>query len=405
MKVKPLQRFSRPVFFSLFICSHLLSHSVHALDFNGYMRSGVGTNGTGGDQICFKAPGAASKYRLGNECETYSELALSEKVTSKPSGAWFKYSALMAFVVDTAQDWEQFDPSWREVYVEAGNVLSGSQSKARFWAGKKFYRRHDVHITDFFFWDNTGPGAGVEDISLGAVDMAYAWRRNTTADDRAITGHDVRFYNIRSNPNGKLTLGVLLLTADESQDGFDGQGGSQLHIVHEQQQLLGGYNKLALQLGKAAGSTLTNTPDDTASADSEKLRLVEQLMFQPNRQWSGMFTFVLEQTKDVQEWTSIGIRPVYHFSDHVKLAVELGHDIVEPEAGEKRTLTKLTIAPQLSYKGGFWGRPVLRAFVTYADWNEAARDDAIAPVAGGTAGVFGADTSGMTYGFQAEAWW
>ncbi|WP_255956342.1 carbohydrate porin, partial [Klebsiella pneumoniae] len=34
--------------------------------------------GSGGEQQCFKATGAQSKYRLGNECETYAELKLPE---------------------------------------------------------------------------------------------------------------------------------------------------------------------------------------------------------------------------------------------------------------------------------------------------------------------------------------
>ena len=40
-----------------------------ALEFSGYLRSGVSNSLNGGKQSCFKLPGAESKYRLGNECE------------------------------------------------------------------------------------------------------------------------------------------------------------------------------------------------------------------------------------------------------------------------------------------------------------------------------------------------
>jgi hypothetical protein len=42
-------------------------------EFHGYLRSGFGVNGKGGDQEAFLAPGAPAKYRLGNETETYGE--------------------------------------------------------------------------------------------------------------------------------------------------------------------------------------------------------------------------------------------------------------------------------------------------------------------------------------------
>ena len=46
-------------------------------EFHGYLRSGYGMNGEGGKMEAFKAPGAFAKYRLGNEAETYGEMALT----------------------------------------------------------------------------------------------------------------------------------------------------------------------------------------------------------------------------------------------------------------------------------------------------------------------------------------
>src|SRR5512132_795165 len=45
-------------------------------EYHGYLRSGYGMNGEGGKMVAFLAPGAFAKYRLGNEPETYGELAL-----------------------------------------------------------------------------------------------------------------------------------------------------------------------------------------------------------------------------------------------------------------------------------------------------------------------------------------
>ena len=58
-----------------------------AVDFHGYLRSGVGATAGGGDQACFQAAGAPAKYRLGNECETYAEIGLGQIGRQGTSGS------------------------------------------------------------------------------------------------------------------------------------------------------------------------------------------------------------------------------------------------------------------------------------------------------------------------------
>ncbi len=58
------------------VAAGVMSAQALAVDFHGYARSGIGWTGSGGEQQCFQATGAQSKYRLGNECETYAELKL-----------------------------------------------------------------------------------------------------------------------------------------------------------------------------------------------------------------------------------------------------------------------------------------------------------------------------------------
>ena len=65
---------------TLALMTALLSPSALAVDFHGYARSGIGWAASGGEQQCFQATGAGSKYRLGNECETYAELKLGQQV-------------------------------------------------------------------------------------------------------------------------------------------------------------------------------------------------------------------------------------------------------------------------------------------------------------------------------------
>ena len=78
--------------------------------------------------------------------------------------------------------------------------------------------------------------------------------------------------------------------------------------------------------------------------------------------------------------------------------------------GETRNLTKLTIAPTLAMARGFWARPELRFFYTYARWNEAAAlaaNDSTNSAVASTAsnGIFASGNRGSTIGLQFEGWW
>ncbi|MEW6646208.1 MAG: carbohydrate porin [Pseudomonadota bacterium] len=389
--------------------------SLEGFDFHGYFRVGAGSNSQGGDQVCFKLPGAASKYRLGNECEAYGSLTLAQALPPAADGAQYRVAVQFAYEAAAERDFESYNTAMREIYAEGKGVVGGALKDSRFWVGKRL-RRTDVHMTDFFYWDNSGSGAGVEDVPAGPGMFSYAFMRwvdtsnelgGTTFKDRAVSSHDFRWYDLPVNENGKLALGFDLRRSDENRSTLDGHHGYMLHLVHKQSGVWGGSNTLALQFGAGAGATLGRDADDTLASDARAWRLVEQIHFEPHADWSGQATLVYERRDYLgQTWWSFGVRPIYYFTDHFNLAVELGYDQIRPDNGAQRDLTKLTVAPQLSKGRGYFSRPVLRAFITYAQWNEAAMAaDSSGVLAGGSAGPFGDRTSGLTYGVQAEAWW
>ncbi|MCV5663612.1 carbohydrate porin, partial [Escherichia coli] len=69
--------------------------SAQGLEFHGYLRTGTGSSSEGGKQVCFSAPGAGAKYRLGNECETYGEVAFALPF-GKSDGPYAKYNLMLA---------------------------------------------------------------------------------------------------------------------------------------------------------------------------------------------------------------------------------------------------------------------------------------------------------------------
>lgn len=413
----------------------LLSDGAAAVEFHGYLRSAFGGNSQGGSQVCFGVPGMDYKFRLGNECDTYGELELRDSIYRDDNGVEFRADAMLAFFrPGDLSDATAYENRVRlpNLWFEARNLpfLSGASA----WMGVRYYRRHDVHPLDLFYWNPSGLGTGVEEIRLGPGKLAVAVFRTPHDDPLRVTWRpDVRVYAIPTNRDGKLELGVDLGWVSD-QGASEAPGRMKLSpwftVEHVQEHLLGGSNRLAVQyaMGSLAGmggndNNANVNPEATSS--STQLRIVEMFQFQPVRQVSGALVFVFQRKNRVGERpfaatpvagdssTSFGVelRPAWHFSDYFKVQGDFGYASSRPRApgSEARGLFKATLAPTVVAGGSFWSRPELRFFATWASWNAAAQGAGIVgscpPAAGGPASPFGCDLSGLSFGAQVEAWW
>jgi maltoporin len=408
------------------------------VEFHGYLRTQVGSTSKGGGLQCFGGDGywpIRAKYRLGNECDSYGEAAVVAPF-GKADGAWAKYNLMLALREDNANDFESvnnnnYEIASRQNYVIGGGFFGEGNAfeNAKVWIGKRYYNRHDIYINDYYYWNNSGPGAGIEDIALGtAAKFAFAYHsRNGNADDNKSysasnqdghtgNGHpanDVvtkrlsfRGYDLTTNQNGKLEGEFVYLFGSTAGNTAEGKG-TQIFLEHTQSNLFGnGYNKLAFVYGSKLGAGYEWAPTysgGTEDAEGKNSWRVHETFFfdVPNTNVSGMATasYATISNKDGSDtkWVSFGVRPQYAFNDNFSLAAEAGYDQGKAGDSATRKLAKLTIAPQLSLSRGFWARPVFRAFATYAKWN--------APMGTVANGVFGDDEHGMTYGVQVEAWW
>ncbi|MDH5259536.1 MAG: carbohydrate porin, partial [Gammaproteobacteria bacterium] len=158
-----------------------------ALDFNGYFRSGVGANHKGGDQICFKLPGASSKYRLGNECESSATIRFSENIKPTDTAGKFKVYSTFVYESEAEKDWEQYKSTMREAYAAGTNFGANKWKQVKYWIGQRMMRK-DVHITDYFYWDNSGVGAGFANLPVDRYKISYSLISNVndTFDEQNI---------------------------------------------------------------------------------------------------------------------------------------------------------------------------------------------------------------------------
>jgi maltoporin len=408
-----------------------LQQQLSAFEFHGYFRSGYGLNGEGGQQVAFQAPGAGAKYRLGNEAETYSELIFVNNWLNSEHGsdrAWMKTEFMVEANTTNSANYASFPNGvgndqfrLREAFVQAGRVLA-FQPNAKFWAGQRYYRRQHIDINDFYPLDMSGYGGGVEDIDLRIGKMSVAFLSGARPDIVTQNGYltknniDVRLYDLKdpvglwgvwfnyaTSKGGTTPTGAVIRTTNGYAFGFR----------HQRLEWHGGYHSFSIQYGTGAASNFSTSIDDPTPflRSSKRILITEHVLVQPNDRFAIMPIFVYQRTKDGNpqhdwnQWVSFGVRPEIFFTKYISLAFEGGFDhtngFVPTQNGDTHVdgwLRKFTIAPQIGAGQKFFSRPVLRAFLTYANWSDAFR------------GFVGGQpylnrTSGLTYGVQAETWW
>ncbi|PJR60947.1 maltoporin [Raoultella sp. T31] len=423
------------------VAAGVMSAQALAVDFHGYARSGIGWTGSGGEQQCFQATGAQSKYRLGNECETYAELKLGQEVW-KEGDKSFYFDTNVAYSVSQRNDWESTSPAFREANVQGKNLIDWLPGST-IWAGKRFYQRHDVHMIDFYYWDISGPGAGLENVDLGFGKLSLAATRSSesggsaTFADRDALGNrvydnivpndvfDVRLAQMEINPGGTLELGVdyghtnvpdkYYLQPDASKDGW-------MFTAEHTQSILKGYNKFALQYATdAMTSNGKGVPQGgSINNDGSMWRVLDHGAVSLADDWDMMYVAMYQDVNldnnNGTKWWTVGVRPMYKWTPIMSTLLEVGYDNVKSQkTGDSNNQYKITLAQQWQAGDSIWSRPAIRLFATYAKWDEKwgyANGDS---GAGYTSGVAYNDTSAKTFsrgdsdewtfGAQMEIWW
>lgn len=430
---------------------------------HGYFRGGFGASvEQKGRAVCFGLSSIngslKSKYRLGNECEQWGELLLSTVVYAGDDGVvgtfhfrpvvfipttYIGYSPAMS---TSLQD-QPGEPStgatvaFPDLYADLKGIgwLFGGKA----WAGSRYYKRESVYISDFFYWNPSGVGLGIEDaFQLGKIwsdapdalkDLSFCYGAfamdgqpkaasagSPTLPQRYAFGlrNDLQLRGFRPWLGAELQLGfqyILDLSNDQDDSGnaavTNGGWGVTFQYVQE---VLGGNNKFVIQYGKGGGTgfgTLARFyyPDFSLHQDlsESRFRFVDVLTIQPLDRLGAQLVAVYQhddnKTPSAGDWISVGGRVSVGIFKNFKALGEVGQDTVTPKNNSgARTLTKFSGALAFAPAMGFWARPEIRVFYTMARWNENAR----------TAGVDSANfyrtteyLSGSLVGVQAEAMW
>ena len=386
-------------------------------EFHGYARSGfmANSNGRGGEQFDANRGPWGNFHptgRLGNEDETYWEIALSKNFYLE-NGSWAKYTTMLADGVETTNDWTSDESALnvRQAYVEMGNlpILQGRFEDSTIWTGKRFYNRDQPHITDFWYRAMDGTGAGIQNIKLGngTLDTAIIGRNYTDLDDTDVevytyhtlykignwefdlAGHLGKDNDSRTqsnDPNLDLTDRQAEELADTGYQGlisyrFPGFYGSES---------VAGDSKLFVQAGSGLGSALGSAgANQNAYTDQKAVRTGTFGTYTLSDKWDISHAVFYERQMDMVgdgasgtkvadgekydvSWWQAAVRPVYKVNQNFSIQYELGYAAFDDDRTDLQgSVWKATIAPTIKLDtNAFYGRPELRAYVTYADWND-----------------------------------
>lgn len=408
----------------------LLSTGASAVEWNGYARSGVGMSDDGAQRCTVDKTFVG---RLGNECDTYAELGLTQEVYND-NGKLFKVNTRLAYTSDQSNDWEGTGVSTgnnpdndatfaiREMNVTATGVLPFAP-EATVWAGKRFYQRHDVHITDFYYWDVSGPGAGIEGIKIGDGALNISWTRsdrqegfinkNGTIDPSDDTGSarnqnifDVRYTGLALGAANSLDFGVMYASVNltDDQDAEDRGEKSGLMLTGElTSSVLGGFNKVALQFGTEGyahalryfGGGNWYASNDSGH-DGTAYRIIDWGVIPAGDSIDVGYSFNYasydrEDFDNAHNYMNAVLRPSFKWNDYHKTILEVGYYAADDDTWGEETKSKVTVAQAISAGSSFWARPEVRVFASYVKDHDGD-------------GLNGDDNE-MNFGVQMEAWW
>uniref|UniRef100_UPI000368580D maltoporin LamB n=1 Tax=Hahella ganghwensis TaxID=286420 RepID=UPI000368580D len=354
-------------------------------------------------------------------------LELTQDVFNQ-DGKTMKVDTMLAYTTDQSADWETIGDgggegnnkategqiALRQMNIQATGFL-GFAPEANLWAGKRFYQRHDIHHLDLYYWDISGPGAGIEGIDAGAGKLSLAVTRQDgddfdPSDDINTNVFDIRYSGIQL---GDSTLEVGLdynwRNLTDSQDDADIADDGSIMVTGElTTPLMGGFNKFVLQYGDEGYAWAMRFGGGgqwvgELGEGNSGYRIIDHGVINLSDNIEMGYAAYYGTTEDNRHdqdssiW-SISARPAYKWTDYTRTYLEVGYfegNAYDDDAAADvdSSQAKLTLSQAWSAGSSYWARPEIRVFATYIVDNE--NDDAFGD----------GEDSTLNFGVQAEAWW
>jgi maltoporin len=427
----------------------LISTEHHEAGISGYLRTGIGTSEGGKTQAAFQVPGARNKFSLGNQPDTYGELEFDytywiDRASGKSLDLVWMLSAYGGFD-GISSDFGDLDiNNTEQLYMRANNLFG---NEIDVWVGQRFYERNAIHMLDRQ-WNNAGQqgtGAGIEGLlgnKPGEEDVKFAVfkfsddaisYKNGEYDELDNYKFDVRWVHIPLTDTLKLNLNANYTYRDSNESlGYDAAHGFGLAtwvdyakeditdtfaVIYRQgaEVPVNHWNIASEKENPGNDNIIRNDLDQAFS-----LEINNNFLYDNQDTWALNFISLLEYrdhgtaphpyqgsdfagTGDKMLWLSLGGRGIYYVSDKFRLTLEVSNDYINnQQENVSGNLSLITFGPEFSLSKGYYSRPVLRPFITYAEWS----GDLEGYVGAGPGNApYVSSSDGFTAGVQFEIWW
>ncbi len=345
------------------------------------MRSGLNYSSQGGNTYCVGNGNQGHLLgRLGDECDTYVEIALSQEVYNKANNK-FTVNTLVAYGTNES-NWDEQGNSWQgmgkggdRAGADGTSAWNGQRlsireawagyempSGVQLWAGKRFYQRKDIHIMDFYYLNNSGHGFGVENIgvgNLGSLSFALIKQQvdtalGTTNQHSSINSYklDARWNNIPLWSDASLDVALIWgfqnLSEIQKQNGLHTNNGFLALVEWTQGNFFGGFNKLSFTygldgfqyVGKLNGGNHAGDNVQPYHNRGNGIRLLDWGVIEQSK-WSlgyaiAMTHYSAKSGEGNNHWGadwvgstgndySIVLRPAFKWSDYTSTVLEIGY--------------------------------------------------------------------------------
>lgn len=403
------------------------------IDFYGYFRSGIASGDNGSMKESVGGSFQKNKLgRLGNEFDTYAEVGFGKELYNAGSQSVYFQTMINMYDGDSNSNNGDNPFGWENLNMQFRNFLGLDETS---WVGIRQYNKYSIDANDFFYWNQTNVGGGIEKMSLGQGKLSVAvlhrdiTEDNTIAADGELDSVDIDnlvdsnqleiMYDSQPLWNGAtLAVGYKYLDADASDeqvqhDNHDYSNGQAFMAILHQQVSDKGFNDTVVQYytdGSAlqgvtfgAADTLNGT---VKSGTGWALRNYGVIPFAGD--WEVSHALNYAGANDVELWdgrkgdgttASASARLTYHWSDYTRTYVELGYFNDEKTVdgtNYDRSGSKYTIAQALSYGRD---KPELRLFASYFDSSSDNWDNT------GNAFENGHSSDTWAIGLQANVFW
>lgn len=403
------------------------------IDFYGYFRSGIAAGDNGSMKESVGGSFQKNKLgRLGNEFDTYAEVGFGKELYNSGSQSVYIQTMINMYDGDTNSNNGDNPFGWENLNIQFRNFLGLGETS---WAGVRQYNKYSIDANDFYYWNNTNVGGGIEKMELGQGKLSMAVLHRDIAQDNSIAAdgelESVDIDNLvdsnqleimyDSQPlwsGATLAVGYKYLNADASNeqishDNHDYSDGHAFMVLLRQQVSGTGFNDTVVQYyidGSALqGVTFGSADTLNGTVKSGNGWAVRNYGTIPLAEdWDLSHAVNYATANDIQLWDgrngdgstiSVNAKVTYHWSDYTRTYLELGYfDDEKTVNGTNydRSGGKYTLAQALSYGRD---KPEIRVFASYFDSNNDNWDN--------TGNVFENGRSNDTWaiGLQANVFW